>query len=190
MPRTTIRLTFSAAGRMPPRSGRTSRPGREVRAGQGADAATGDPPWGQGQAAPLRSTAHTLAWPTLEAELRTRDRLDAAHRACSPSTPSARPRAALCSAPAARAAALALVDIDGFRALNARCGPPAGDAALAAVADAPAATGPRGQTCSAAPAPTRSPCSCPAPTLAGAQRCCERLIVALEARSSPRRRHR
>jgi diguanylate cyclase (GGDEF)-like protein len=121
----------------------------------------------------------------LEDELRTRDRLDPRTRVLT--LEAFRDDAARALAGAGRGtrpAALALVDIDGFRALNARCGPPAGNAALAAVAarlrrlvrdaDLLGRTG-----------ADEIAVLMPGTGLAGAQSCCERLIVALRGSLVP-----
>jgi diguanylate cyclase (GGDEF)-like protein len=71
----------------------------------------------------------------LEAELRDRNRLDPRTRLLSLDAFRADAEIALRRAARdGRPAAVAVVDIDGFRALNARCGTAAGDAALRAVA--------------------------------------------------------
>jgi diguanylate cyclase (GGDEF)-like protein len=119
----------------------------------------------------------------LEAQLRTRDRLDPRTRVLTLEAFREDAGRALANA-GARGAALALVDIDGFRALNARCGPPAGNAALAAVAtrlrrlvreaDLLGRTG-----------ADEIAVLMPGTGLAGAQSCCERLIVALRGSLVP-----
>ena len=119
----------------------------------------------------------------LEAELRARHRLDPRTRLLSLDAFRADAASALRRAARdGRPAALALVDIDGFRALNARRGPRAGDAALRAVAarlrrlvrtdDLLGRTG-----------ADEIAVLMPGTGIDGAQACCERLIDALaEAR--------
>ena len=119
----------------------------------------------------------------LEAELRARHRLDPRTRLLSLDAFRADAASALRRAARdGRPAALALVDIDGFRALNARRGPRAGDAALRAVAarlrrlvrtdDLLGRTG-----------ADEIAVLMPGTGIGGAQACCERLIDALaEAR--------
>jgi diguanylate cyclase (GGDEF)-like protein len=119
----------------------------------------------------------------LEAELRARHRLDPRTRLLSLDAFRADAASALRRAARdGRPAALALVDIDGFRALNARRGPRAGDAALRAVAarlrrlvrtdDLLGRTG-----------ADEIAVLMPGTGIGGAQACCERLIAALaEAR--------
>jgi diguanylate cyclase (GGDEF)-like protein/putative nucleotidyltransferase with HDIG domain len=83
-----------------------------------------------------------------------------------------------------RPAALALVDIDGFRALNARRGTAAGDAALSAVAlrlrRLTRASDVLGRT-----GADEIAVLMPGTDLHGAQACCERLIAELEAGDLP-----
>ena len=99
----------------------------------------------------------------LEAELRDRNRLDPRTRLLSLDAFRADAEVALRRAARdGRPAAVAVVDIDGFRALNARHGTNAGDAALRAVA-ARLRRLVRADDLSGARARTRSPSSCPAP---------------------------
>jgi diguanylate cyclase (GGDEF)-like protein len=81
-------------------------------------------------------------------------------------------------------ASLALVDIDDFRSLNARRGPAAGDAALAAVADRL-----RGLTRASDVIGRTGADECavlmPGTPLGGARTCCERLIADLDATDIP-----
>src|SRR3954465_279313 len=119
MPRTTIRQAFSVPRRMPPFPARTS-----VRTlNTNPNAADADAVLRRGDTKELRrdlaSARARVA--DLEAQLRDCKRLD--------------PRTRLLPlAPfrAGRPVAVAVVDIDGFRALNARHGTDAGDAALRA----------------------------------------------------------
>src|SRR3954452_21337170 len=133
MPRTTIRQAFSVPRRMPPFPARTS-----VRTlNTNLNAADADAVLRRGDTKELRRNLASARARVadLEAQLRDRNRLD--------------PRTRLLTLDAFRAdagialrratrdgepVAVALVDIDGFRALNARCGARAGDAALRAVA--------------------------------------------------------
>ena len=121
----------------------------------------------------------------LEDELRTRDRLDPRTRVLTLEAFREDAGHALHAASrGGRPTALALVDIDGFRALNARFGPPAGNAALAAVAtrlrrlvreaDLLGRTG-----------ADEIAVLMPGTGLPGAQSCCERLIVALRGSLVP-----
>ena len=90
------------------------------------------------------------------------------------------------AAAAGRAVTLALVDIDGFRALNQRRGVDAADAALAAIAlrlrRLTRATDVLGRT-----GADELAVLMPGTSLAGARACCERLIAELEAGDLPRR---
>jgi diguanylate cyclase (GGDEF)-like protein len=83
-----------------------------------------------------------------------------------------------------RPASVAVVDIDGFRSLNARRGPEAGDAALASVAlHLRRLT--RATDCLGRTGADELAVLMPGTDLAGAQACCERLIAELEARDVP-----
>jgi diguanylate cyclase (GGDEF)-like protein len=119
----------------------------------------------------------------LEAELRDRNRLDPRTRLLT--LDAFRSEAATALERAAgdrRPAALALVDIDGFRSLNARRGPHAGDAALRAVA-ARLRRLVRGDDLLGRTGADEIAVLMPGTGLAGAEACCERLIAALaEAR--------
>jgi diguanylate cyclase (GGDEF)-like protein/putative nucleotidyltransferase with HDIG domain len=88
------------------------------------------------------------------------------------------------AARAEQPASLALVDIDDFRSLNARRGPAAGDAALAAVADRL-----RGLTrvsdVIGRTGADELAVLMPGTPLAGARACCERLIAELDATDIP-----
>jgi diguanylate cyclase (GGDEF)-like protein len=119
----------------------------------------------------------------LEAELRDRNRLDPRTRLLT--LDAFRSEAATALERAAcdgRPAALALVDIDGFRSLNARRGPLAGDAALRGVA-ARLRRLVRGDDLLGRTGADEIAVLMPGTGLAGAEACCERLIAALaEAR--------
>ena len=119
----------------------------------------------------------------LEAQLRDRNRLDPRTRLLTLDAFRSEAAAALeRAARDRRPAALALVDIDGFRALNARCGPHAGDAALGAVA-ARLRRLVRGDDLLGRTGADEIAVLMPGTDLGGAQSCCERLIAALaEAR--------
>jgi diguanylate cyclase (GGDEF)-like protein len=122
----------------------------------------------------------------LEAELRTRARLDPRTRLLT--LDAFREDAAQVLDAAARdgrPVALALVDIDGFRALNARCGPPAGNAALAAVAGRLRRLV-RGADLLGRTGADEIAVLMPGTGLTGAQACCERLIAALRRSRIPR----
>jgi diguanylate cyclase (GGDEF)-like protein len=81
-------------------------------------------------------------------------------------------------------AALALVDIDGFRSLNARCGPAAGDAALLSVAERLRAITRESDVIGRTGADEVAVLM-PATRLRGARACCERLIAELDGREIP-----
>jgi diguanylate cyclase (GGDEF)-like protein len=119
----------------------------------------------------------------LEAELRARHRLDPRTRLLSLDAFRADAASALRRAARdGRPAALALVDIDGFRALNARRGPRAGDAALRAVA-ARLRKLVRSDDVLGRTGADEIAVLMPGAGIAGAEACCERLIAALaEAR--------
>src|SRR5258706_8827109 len=83
-----------------------------------------------------------------------------------------------------RPVSVAVVDIDGFRSLNARRGAEAGDAALASVAlHLRRLT--RATDCLGRTGADELAVLMPGTDLAGAQACCERLIAELEARDVP-----
>jgi diguanylate cyclase (GGDEF)-like protein len=177
MPRTTIRQAFSVPGRMPSFPARTS-----VRAlNPILDAADGDAVLRRGDARELRrDLAEARArLADLEAELRDRNRLDPRTRLLTLDAFRGDAETALAHAARhGRLVAVAVVDIDGFRALNARHGTHAGDAALRAVAHRLRRLVRTGDLLGRTGADEIAVLM-PATGLAGAQSCCERLSAAL-----------
>jgi diguanylate cyclase (GGDEF)-like protein len=115
----------------------------------------------------------------LEAELRDRSRLDPRTRLLTLDAFRADAGTALRRAARdGRPAAVAVVDIDGFRALNARCGARAGDAALRAVATRLRRLVRAGDVIGRTGADEIAVLM-PDAGIAGAESCCERLIAAL-----------
>jgi diguanylate cyclase (GGDEF)-like protein len=115
----------------------------------------------------------------LEAQLRDRNRLDPRTRLLT--LDAFRADAGIALRRAARdgePVAVALVDIDGFRALNARCGARAGDAALRAVASRLRRLVRTGDLLGRTGADEVA-VFMPGTGIAGAESCCERLIAAL-----------
>src|SRR5215218_7458834 len=133
MPRTTIRRVFNAARRMPSFLSSTSVRGLNPN----LNTADGEAVLRRGDTKGLRrDLADARAKVAdLEAALRERNRLDPRTRLLSLDAFRGDAETALRRAARdGRPGAVAVVDIDGFRALNARHGSQAGDAALRAVA--------------------------------------------------------
>src|SRR3954454_8680314 len=183
MPRTTIRQAFSVPRRMPPFPARTS-----VRTlNTNLNAADADAVLRRGDTNELRrdlaSARARVA--DLEAQLRDHKRLDPRTRLVTLDAFRADAETALTGAVRdGRPVAVAVVDIDGFRALNARHGTDAGDAALRAVAArlrrlvrAGDLLGRTGADEIAVLMPGTGP--------GGAESCCERLIAALAGARLP-----
>src|SRR4051812_22300255 len=177
MPRTTIRLAFCAPGRMPPFRASTS-----VRSlNPNLNAADTDAVLRRGDTKELRrDLARARARVAdLEAELRDRSRLDPRTRLLT--LDAFRGDAEIALAHAARdgrPVALAVVDIDGFRAMNARHGARAADAALRAVARRLRRLVRAGDLLGRTGADEIAVLM-PGTALRGAESCCERLIAAL-----------
>ncbi|MEA2383168.1 MAG: hypothetical protein QOH72_3139 [Solirubrobacteraceae bacterium] len=115
----------------------------------------------------------------LEAELRDRNRVDPRTRLLTLDAFRADAETALRrTARDGQPAAVAVVDIDGFRALNARCGARAGDAALRAVASRLRRLV-RADDLIGRTGADEIAVLMPATGIAGAESCCERLIAAL-----------
>ncbi|MEA2357324.1 MAG: hypothetical protein QOI62_584 [Solirubrobacteraceae bacterium] len=122
---------------------------------------------------------------SLEAQLADRDRVDARTGALTVEAFRGDADAALGHAAAAeQPASLALVDIDGFRSLNARRGAAAGDAALAAVAARLRALT-RTSDLIGRTGADEIAVLMPGTPLAGARACCDRLIAELDGTEIP-----
>ena len=193
MPRTTIAPAFSVAGRMPsrgPARPRCQGPDYPSTPQRSSSIATDDAIvllWGDRHELRRALADARARLAGLEAQLADRARTDACTGLLTLEAFCGDAEAVLAhAARAEQPASLALVDIDGFRSLNARRGPAAGDAALIAVAERLRALT-RASDVLGRTGADELAVLMPGTPVSGARTCCERLIAELDARRHPAR---